>query len=59
MHTRHIEPGLISGWQITNDQGQHTAHIHGSRQDALDRAHHQLNTEGGDGGQVTIDDHDT
>ncbi|GAB3290767.1 hypothetical protein [Parasphingorhabdus pacifica] len=54
MPTRHIVPGLFTGWQITNLEGQHTAPIVASRQAALDRAHHQVAALGG--GRVIIDD---
>lgn len=53
--TRHIIPGLFAGWQITDTEGQHTAPIVASRQDALEHAHHQLAALGG--GRVVIDDH--
>lgn len=56
MHTRHIAPGLLSGWQITNIEGQHTAHITGTRHDALECAHRQLDAVGG--GHITLDEHD-
>ncbi|MCP2330455.1 MULTISPECIES: hypothetical protein [Actinoalloteichus] len=54
MHTRHIAPDLVSGWQITNAEGQQTARVGGSRQDALNRAHRQLSVDGG--GYVTVEE---
>ncbi|WP_016699705.1 hypothetical protein [Actinoalloteichus spitiensis] len=54
MRTRHIAPGLVSGWQITNGEGQQTAHVGGSRQDAVQLAHRQLTVDGG--GYVTVEE---
>lgn len=56
MNSRHIVPGFFAGWQITNPEGQHTAHVDGSQQDAVERAHRQLEAVGG--GQVVVDEHD-
>ncbi|WP_433872207.1 hypothetical protein [Saccharopolyspora sp. CA-218241] len=41
---------------ITNTEGQHTAHVAGSQQDAVDRADLQLTACGG--GRLIIDDPD-
>ncbi|MBA8824936.1 hypothetical protein FHX42_002283 [Saccharopolyspora lacisalsi] len=56
MTTRHIAPGLFAGWQVTNPDGQHTAHITGTRQDAVECAHRQVNALGG--GHVLLDEDD-
>nr|WP_255526616.1 STAS domain-containing protein [Saccharopolyspora sp. HNM0983] len=52
---RHVVPGIIADWQISNGEGQVTAHVTGSRRAALDRAQRQVDAAGG--GVVTIDEH--
>lgn len=51
---RHVVPGLFADWQISNGEGQVTAHVTGSRRTALERAQRQVDALGG--GVVTIDD---
>lgn len=53
---RHVVPALAGGWIITNSEGQHTAHINGTRKQVLACAQQQLADFGG--GQVTIDEDD-
>ncbi len=56
MIIRHIAPGHFAGWQVTNSDGQHTAHIAGTQQDAVECAHRQLHALGG--GHVILDEDD-
>lgn len=56
-HTRHISRTLSDdAWQITDAEGQHTARLTGSEQDAVARAHRQLASYGG--GDVLVTDLD-
>lgn len=51
--TRHVARTLSDeAWQITDAEGQHTARIVGSENDAVARAHHQLAAYGG--GRVLV-----
>lgn len=55
--TRHVARTLSDdAWQITDSEGQHTARIIGTKQDAVARAHHQLAAYGG--GSVFVADAD-
>lgn len=51
---RHISPALLRGWIITNGEGQYTAHVNGTRKQALACAHRQLADFGG--GEVIVDE---
>ncbi|MHA6799634.1 hypothetical protein [Bounagaea algeriensis] len=51
---RRVSPGLLRGWIITDGEGQHTAHVNGSRSQALACAHRQLDAVGG--GEVLVDE---
>ncbi|MHA6804107.1 hypothetical protein [Salinifilum ghardaiensis] len=53
-HRRRVSPGLLRGWIITDGEGQHTAHINGSRTQALTRARRQLDDVGG--GELLVDE---
>lgn len=56
-HSRHVARTLSDdAWQITDSEGQHTARIAGTEQDAVDRAHDQLAAYGG--GHVFLTDAD-
>lgn len=56
-HSRHVAPTLSEeAWQITDAEGQHTARITGSEQDAIAQAHDQLAAYGG--GHVFLTDAD-
>lgn len=56
-HSRHVARTLSDeAWQITDAEGQHTARITGSEQDAIAHAHDQLAAYGG--GHVVLTDAD-
>lgn len=56
-HTRHIARTLTDdAWQITDAEGQHTARVIGTEDDAVTRAQHQLAAYGG--GSVLVTDSD-
>lgn len=42
----HVTENLISGWQITDPEGQHIAVVHGDRHDALSHAHRLIDDVG-------------
>ena len=52
-HSRHVAPTLSDdAWQITDGEGQHTARVAGSEEDAVACAHRQLEAYGG--GSVSV-----
>ncbi|GAA4613929.1 hypothetical protein [Saccharopolyspora hordei] len=54
-HSRHIARTLSEdAWQITDAQGQHTARVTGTEEDAVAHAHDQLAHYGG--GDVHVSD---
>ncbi|GAB3673400.1 hypothetical protein [Saccharopolyspora tripterygii] len=56
-YSRHVARTLAEdAWLITDAEGQHTARIIGTEQDAIDRAHDQLAAYGG--GHVLLTDAD-
>jgi adenine deaminase len=55
--TRHVARTLTDeAWQITDAEGQHTARVIGTENDAVTRAQHQLAADGG--GNVLVTDSD-
>lgn len=42
----HVAEHPVTGWQITNPDGQHLAYVDGSHQDALEHAQRLLDGDG-------------
>ncbi|RKT82592.1 hypothetical protein SAMN05421805_10459 [Saccharopolyspora antimicrobica] len=55
-HTRHVARTLSEdAWQITDAEGQHTARVTGTVEEAVARAHYQLAAYGGGDVRITGD----